>query len=81
MRQHIYDAEKSIVWNPSEEIRKSIEKCEFAVHEVWNVDVLVSSGEGKAKETDVRTTVYKRKDAIYQLKMKASRRKHTYNCH
>lgn len=73
MRQHVYDADKSIVWNPTEEIRKSVEKCEFAVHEVWNVDVLVSSGEGKAKETDARTTVYKRKDTIYQLKMKASR--------
>ena len=54
--------------------RKEHPKCEFDVHEVYALDILVSSGEGKAKEKDTRTTVYKRKpDLIYQLKMKASR--------
>lgn len=37
------------------------------------MDVLVSTGEGKPKEGETRTTVYKRKDLIYQLKMKASK--------
>jgi len=43
------------------------------VHEVYALDVLVSTGEGKPKEHDTRTTVYKKKDLIYQLKMKTSR--------
>lgn len=43
------------------------------MHEVYALDVLVSTGEGKPKESEVRTTVYKRKNIIYQLKMKTSR--------
>ena len=53
--------------------KEGCEKCEFLVHEVYALDVLVSTGEGKPKEGDVRTTVYKKKDIIYQLKMKTSR--------
>ena len=49
------------------------EKCEFLVHEVYALDILVSSGDGKPKESETRTTVYKKKDIIYQLKMKTSR--------
>ena len=30
---------------------------------------------GQAREADTRVTVYKKKDIVYQLKMKASRRK------
>ena len=55
--------------------RKDHAKCEFAVHDVFAVDVLISSGEGKTKEKDSRTTVYKKTDNTYSLKMKASRGK------
>ena len=66
----------SLVYLLSDLCRKDHPKCEFDVHEVYALDILVSSGEGKAKERDTRTTVYKRKaDLIYQLKMKASRGK------
>ena len=57
-------------------IRKEHKKCEFEVHEVYAVDILMSSGEGKAKEREARTTVYKRTDIQYSLKMKASRGKY-----
>jgi hypothetical protein len=40
---------------------------------VYALDVLVSTGEGKPKESEVRTTVYKKKNIIYQLRMKTSR--------
>eukprot|EP00058_Branchiostoma_floridae_P019926 XP_002605416.1 hypothetical protein BRAFLDRAFT_278505 [Branchiostoma floridae] len=54
--------------------RKEHDKCEFEVHEVYAVDILVSSGEGKGREQETRTTVFKRQmDRVYQLKMKASR--------
>ena len=46
------------------------------MHEVYAVDILMSSGEGKAKEREARTTVYKRTDIQYSLKMKASRGKY-----
>ena len=53
--------------------RKEHKKCEFQVHEVYAIDILMSSGEGKAKEKETRTTVYKRTEEQYSLKMKASR--------
>lgn len=53
--------------------RKEHKKCEFQVHEVYAIDILMSTGEGKAKEKETRTTVYKRTEEQYSLKMKASR--------
>lgn len=73
MTRGIIDGEKKIYQNPTEMQRRESEKQEFALHEVYAVDVLVSTGEGKPRETDLRTTVYKKKDFIYQLRMKSSR--------
>ena len=73
MSRGTIDGEKKIYQNPSEMQRREIEKSEFALHEVYAVDVLVSSGEGKPRESDIRTTVYKKKDFVYQLRMKSSR--------
>lgn len=53
--------------------RKDHNKCEFSVHDVFAVDLLISTGDGKTKEKDTRTTVYKKTENIYSLKMKASR--------
>lgn len=53
--------------------RREHSKCTFEVHEVYAIDVLVSTGEGKAKERENRVTVYKRTDETYQLKMRTSR--------
>jgi curved DNA binding protein len=73
MTQGIIDGEKKIYQNPTEMQRRDIEKQDFALHEVYAVDVLMTSGEGKPRETDIRTTVYKKKDFVYQLRMKSSR--------
>lgn len=73
MTRGIIDGDKKIYQNPTEMQRRDIEKQDFALHEVYAVDVLMSSGEGKPRETDIRTTVYKKKDFIYQLRMKSSR--------
>lgn len=45
----------------------------FEVHEVYTMDVFVTRGSGKMKEYDTTTTVHKRTEEVYQLKMKASR--------
>ncbi|GIX78517.1 proliferation-associated protein 2G4 [Caerostris extrusa] len=73
LKQFRIDGEKSIIQNPTEAQRKEHEKCEFEVHEVYAIDVLVSTGEGKGREMGARTTVFKKTDEMYQLKMKASR--------
>ncbi|UYV66099.1 PA2G4 [Cordylochernes scorpioides] len=73
LKQFRLEGEKSIIQNPSEAQRKDHEKCQFEMYEVYAIDVLLSTGEGKGKEMDTRTTVYKKTNEIYNLKMKASR--------
>jgi len=74
LKQHVIDGEKTIIQNPTDQQRKDHEKAEFEVHEVYAVDVLISTGEGKAKDGGQRTTIYKRDpNKVYGLKMKTSR--------
>lgn len=49
LKQFRIDAEKSVILNPTDAQRKEVEKCEFELHEVYAVDVLVSTGEGKVR--------------------------------
>lgn len=73
LKQFKIDGEKTIIQNPNDAQRKEHEKFELDKHEVYAMDVLVSTGEGVGKETDTRVSIYKKTDEIYQLKLKASR--------
>ncbi|XP_072308831.1 proliferation-associated protein 2G4-like [Eucyclogobius newberryi] len=74
LKQHIIDGEKTIIQNPTDQQRKDHDKAEFEVHEVYAVDVLISTGEGKARDAGLRTTIYKRDPSKqYGLKIKTSR--------
>lgn len=73
LKQFRIDGDKSIIQNPTEAQKKSHEKCQFEVNEVYAIDVLISTGDGKGRELDTRATIYKKTDEVYQLKMKASR--------
>lgn len=73
LKQFQTEAEKTIIQNPNDAQRKEHEKCTFKVHEVYAIDVSVSTGEGIAKPKDVRTSVFKKTDFNYQLKLKSSR--------
>lgn len=74
LEKDLIDGQKRIIQNPTElQKKEGCEKCEFLVHEVYALDILISTGEGKPKESEVRTTVYKKKNIIYQLRMKTSR--------
>jgi len=73
LEQNKIDGEKTIIQNPSEAQAKEHEKYEFAVHEVYAVDVLISTGDGQGKEKEGKITVYKKTDDSYMLKMKTSR--------
>jgi len=73
LEQNRIDGEKTIIQNPSEAQRKEHEKFEFSVHEVYAVDVLITSGEGLGRERDAKITVYKKTEDTYMLKMKTSR--------
>jgi len=72
MKRYVIDGNKVIILR--EEPEQRVEPCTFEPLEVYAIDVAMSSGEGKPRETDTRTTVFKRAvDKSYRLKMRASR--------
>lgn len=73
LKQFKIDGEKTIIQNPNEAQRKEHEKCEFALHEVYAIDVLITTGEGVGREKDTKVAIYKKTEENYQLKLKASR--------
>merc|ERR1712038_558673 len=73
LEQNRIDGEKTIIQNPTEAQRKEHDKYEFELHEVYAVDVLISSGEGQGREKTAKITIYKKTDETYMLKMKTSR--------
>uniref|UniRef100_T1GVB0 Proliferation-associated protein 2G4 n=1 Tax=Megaselia scalaris TaxID=36166 RepID=T1GVB0_MEGSC len=73
LKQFKIDGEKTIIQNPSEQQRKEHEKCNFETHEVYAIDVIISTGEGIGREKDTKVSIYKKTEENYQLKLKASR--------
>merc|ERR1711871_445914 len=64
-----------------DEPEQKVDTCEFEENEVFVVDIAVTSGEGKPKEADTKTTIYKRVvDRKYHLKVKNSRMIFTEIC-
>jgi curved DNA binding protein len=69
----ILDGEKTIFFNPIESQKKEYSVFEFAENEVYTIDILVSTGEGKTKRSELKTNVFKKTKDTYLLKMKTSR--------
>lgn len=71
--RNVIDGKKRIIMNPTEQQRKDFEACTFEEGEVYGVDILVSTGDGKVRPGEKTTTVYKKADITYSLKLKTSR--------
>jgi len=72
MKRFVIDGNKVILNKANTEHK--VEVNSFEENEVYGIDIVMSTGDGKAREMDARTTVFKRAvDQNYQLKMKASR--------
>ncbi|GAB4833992.1 ERBB-3 BINDING PROTEIN 1 [Ancistrocladus abbreviatus] len=73
LKQFVIDGNKVILSVSSPEVR--VDDSEFEENEVYAVDIVTSTGEGKPKLLDEKqTTIYKRAvDKNYHLKMKSSR--------
>ncbi|CAN6576110.1 unnamed protein product [Malus baccata var. baccata] len=73
LKQFVIDGNKVILSVSNPETR--VDDAEFEENEVYAVDIVASTGEGKPKLLDEKqTTIYKRAvDKSYHLKMKASR--------
>jgi methionine aminopeptidase len=72
MKKHLIDGNDVIINKETPD--QKVAEYEFQAGDVFGLDIYVSSGEGKPKEGDYRTTVYKREiDAQYNLKLKSAR--------
>ncbi|VDM33508.1 unnamed protein product [Hydatigera taeniaeformis] len=74
MKKLVFDGDKSIVLNPDDDHKKGVEKCTFEMYEAWLLDIVISTGSGKTREHTARTTLFKKNETVYHLKMKASRK-------
>lgn len=72
LKKYLIDG-NNVILN-KETFESKVEEHEYSVNEVYAIDVIVSTGEGKTKETELRTTVYKRAlERAYNLKTKHGR--------
>lgn len=72
LKKHVIDGARSILSVETQEEKN--ETFEFEQNEVYCVDVVMSTGEGKPKESELRSTVYKRAvETNYLLKTQKAR--------
>jgi len=72
VKQNIIDGNKVILNKP--DVDQNVDETTFEVNEVYVIDIVMSTGEGKPKELTNRTTVFKRAiDRAYSLKLLAAR--------
>jgi curved DNA binding protein len=72
LKKHVIDGNRVIIGCETSE--EKVDEFEFEMNEVYCIDVVMSTGEGKGKETELRNTVYKRApDQSYLLKTQKAR--------
>jgi curved DNA binding protein len=72
LKKHVIDGNQSII--SIETPDEKVDEFEFEMNEVYCIDVVMSTGEGKTKETELRHTVYKRApETTYNLKTQKAR--------
>jgi len=72
MKKHVIDGNRCIMSVETPE--EKVDEFEFEMNEVYCLDVVMSSGEGKGKETELRNTVFKRAvESNYILKTQKAR--------
>merc|ERR1712194_295985 len=72
VKKHVIDGGRAIFGAPIE--GEKPEEFEFEMNEVYVIDVVISTGEGNPKESDFKTTVFKRAvENTYNLKTQKAR--------
>jgi len=72
MKRFVIDGNKVILLR--EDTDQKVEDSCFELNEVYSIDIAMSTGDGKPKEMEARTTIFKRSvDKNYMLKMRSSR--------
>jgi len=71
LKRHVIDGNKKILNKLGDD---HVDDCHLELNEVYCLDLVMSTGEGKARETESRSTVYKRAvDKSYSLKTQKAR--------
>lgn len=71
MKRFVIDGNKMVLLREEGE---KVDPCTFEQYEVYAIDVAMSTGEGKPRDDNTRTTVHKRVvNQTYDLKIKSSR--------
>jgi len=69
--KNVVDGDKVIINRPTPD--QKVDEIHFEEGETYAIDIVMSTGEGKTRELENRTTVYKRaQEQSYQVRMKAS---------
>ena len=72
VKKHLIDGNDVIINKETPD--QKVEEFEFTPGDVIGLDIYVSTGEGKPRESEFRTTVFKRElDTQYNLKLQKSR--------
>jgi len=72
MKKHVIDANKVIINKTN--LEQQVAASAIEKNDVFAMDIVMSTGEGKPRPSELRTTVFKRNiSEKYSLKMKASR--------
>ena len=58
MKRFVIDGNKVVI--QKSEVDQEVDEIKFEPYEVYAVDIALSTGEGKPKEKDAKTTVFKR---------------------
>lgn len=75
MKQHVIDGNKAIMMAPAGEDEEGEEDFDFKEGDVFAIDIMMSTGDGKFREMDAKTTVHKRDVEVkYALKTQLARR-------
>lgn len=74
LKKHVIDGNRVILGCKTENQDERVEEFEFEMNEVYCIDVVMTTGEGKGREAEMRHTVYKRAvETNYSLKTQKAR--------
>merc|ERR1712066_643973 len=72
LKKHVIDGNRCIIG--AETTDERVDEFEFGMNEVYVIDIVCSTGEGKGKEAELRSTVFKRAvETSYNLKTQKAR--------
>jgi len=71
LSKNVIDGKKVII--NKAEVDQTVEEFNFEVNQVYTIDIVMSTGEGKSREIDSKCTIYKRSDVNYSLKSRSAR--------